>query len=93
MPEGVSLSRAPAGPTRTELDLRGMRVEEAEAEIDTFLDQALMKGLSSVRIVHGGGTGALRSLVRERLKGHPVVRALRPESVGLTDGATQVELV
>ena len=93
MPEGVSLSRAPAGPTRTELDLRGMRVEEAEAEIDTFLDQALMKGLSSVRIVHGGGTGALRSLVRERLKGHPVVKAVRPESVGLTDGATQVELV
>ena len=93
MPEGVSLSRAPTGPTRTELDLRGMRVEEAETEIETFLDQALMKGLSSVRIVHGGGTGALRSLVRERLKGHPVVKAVRPESVGLTDGATQVELV
>ncbi len=93
MPEGVSLSRAPTGPAKTELDLRGMRVEEADAQIDSFLDQALMKGLSSVRIVHGGGTGALRSLVRERLKGHPVVKALRPESVGLTDGATLVELV
>ena len=93
LPEGVSLSRAPSGPAKTELDLRGMRVEEADAEIDSFLDQALMKGLSSVRIVHGGGTGALRSLVRERLKGHPVVKAARPESVGLTDGATQVELV
>jgi len=93
LPEGVSLSRAPSGPAKTELDLRGMRVEEADAEIDGFLDQALMKGLSSVRIVHGGGTGALRSLVRERLKGHPVVKAAKPESVGLTDGATQVELV
>ena len=93
MPEGVSISRAPTGPAKTELDLRGMRVEEAEMEIETFLDQALMKGLSSVRIVHGGGTGALRSLVRERLKGHQVVKAVRPESVGLTDGATLVELV
>jgi len=93
MPEGVSLSRAPTGPAKTELDLRGMRVEEADAQIETFLDQALMKGLSSVRIVHGGGTGALRSLVRERLKGHPVVKSARPESVGLTDGATLVELV
>ncbi len=93
MPEGVSFSRVETGPAKSELDLRGMRVEEAEAEIETFLDQALMRGLSAVRIVHGGGTGALRSLVRERLKGHPVVKAARPESVGLTDGATLVELV
>ncbi len=93
MPEGVSFSRAPAGPARSELDLRGMRVEEADSQIDSFLDQALMKGLSAVRIVHGSGTGALRSLVRERLKGHPVVKSARPEAVGLSDGATLVELV
>ena len=93
MPEGVTFSRAATGPAKTELDLRGMRVEAAEMEIDDFLDQALMKGLSSVRIVHGGGTGALRSLVRERLKGHPTVKDARPENVGLTDGATLVELV
>ena len=92
VPEGVSISRVPTNPTKTDLDMRGMRVEEAEMELEGFLDQALMKGLSSIRIVHGGGTGALRSMVRERLKYHPLVKTQRPEGTGLTDGATLVEL-
>ena len=92
VPEGVSISRVPTSPTKTDLDMRGMRVEEAEMELEGFLDQALMKGLSSIRIVHGGGTGALRSMVRERLKYHPLVKTQRPEGPGLTDGATLVEL-
>ena len=92
VPEGVSISRASTGPIKTDLDMRGMRVEEAEMQLEGFLDQALMKGLSSIRIVHGGGTGALRSMVRERLKGHPLVKLQRPEGSGHTDGATLVEL-
>ena len=60
--------------------------------MEVFLDQAVLKGLSSVRVIHGGGTGALRAMVRERLKGHPLVKTARPEKSGITDGVTTVEL-
>ncbi|MCZ6866811.1 MAG: endonuclease MutS2 [Chloroflexi bacterium] len=92
LPEGVTVSRAPSGPASTELDIRGLRVEEAEGRLEVFLDQAVLKGLSSVRVIHGGGTGALRAMVRERLKGHPLVKTARPEKSGITDGVTTVEL-
>ena len=77
-----------------ELDLRGMRAERAEAEVDLFLDRAVRDGLSSVRIVHGRATGALRRVVRERLDRHPLVRSFAaeaPERGG--DGSTRVDLV
>ena len=76
-----------------QLDIRGWRVEDALPELDTYLDDAVLSNMSSVRIVHGKGTGALRSAVREALMHHPLVKsfALAPPQEG-GDGATIVKL-
>jgi len=76
-----------------QLDMRGWRVEDALPELETYLNDAAMSGLSSVRIVHGRGTGALRAAVREHLAGHPLVQssAPAPASEG-GDGVTVVRL-
>ena len=87
---------ASAGTTRTTattLDLRGGRVDESLASIDRFLDDALLRGDDTVFIVHGHGTGALRTAVREHLTGHPAVSTFRPGEKGEGgDGATVVSL-
>ena len=77
-----------------EIDLRGARVHEALEELDRRLDAAVAQGLSSVRIVHGKGTGALRQAVWRHLAGNGVVGnyAFAPRERG-GDGATEVELV
>lgn len=56
------------GQARTEVDLRGLRVEEMEIELSRSLDQAVMEDLAELRIIHGKGTGALRQRVSELLK-------------------------
>jgi len=58
---------------RVELDLRGQRVEGALQELDSFLDTALLANVPWVRIIHGKGTGALRTAVRQALKDHPQI--------------------
>ncbi len=77
----------------TELDLRGMLVEEAEMEVDRYLDQAVMNGLATVTLIHGKGTGALRAGVQQMLRRHPHVRTYRLGTFGEGDsGVTIVEL-
>ncbi len=76
-----------------QLDMRGWRVEHALEELDTYLNDAVMSGMSSVRILHGKGTGALRSAVREQLAHHPLVKSFAsasPQEGG--DGVTIVKL-
>ncbi len=94
-PPSISVRTVPAASARAqrELDLRGTRVEEALLQVDRFLDQAAVSGLSSVRIIHGIGTGALRAALREYLAHHPLVRAASPEEGARSDGTTVVELV
>ena len=76
-----------------QLDIRGTRVEQALEELDTYLNDAVMLGMSSVRIVHGKGTGALRSAVREHLSHHPLVKSFTsPPSQEGGDGVTIVNL-
>ncbi len=76
-----------------EVDLRGLTGAEALLELDRFLDQAVMGKLQEVRIIHGKGTGAVRSAVREHLKRSPYVRAFRPGRYGEgEDGVTVAEL-
>ena len=89
---GVSYELGPLLPA-SELHVRGMRAQEALDKVEGFLDQALRDGLSSVRIVHGKGTGALRMAVRELLERHATVRSFGPgdEKSG-GDGVTVVEL-
>ena len=60
-----------------QLDLRGMTIEEARLQVDQYLDDALLAGLTQVTIVHGKGTGALRAGVRAYLKTHPLVKSVR----------------
>ena len=60
-----------------ELDIRGMNVEEATLELDKFIDNALINGQTSITIIHGKGTGALRAGVQSYLKRHKSVRTYR----------------
>ena len=75
-----------------ELDLRGVRVEDALGQLETFLDKALLDGASQVRVIHGMGTGALRSAVRERLGSHSIINRWTPEEGRTADGATIADL-
>lgn len=80
-------------PVDTELLLRRLSVEEALDRLDQYLYDAFMAGLSSVRIVHGKGTGRLRHAVHESLAKHPLVQSYRLGEHGEgTYGVTVVEL-
>ena len=57
----------------SQLDLRGVRYEEALVQLDRYLDAALLAGYGQVTIVHGKGTGALREGVTQALRRHPSV--------------------
>jgi len=80
----------PTGPTvGMELDLRGERAEAALERLENYLDAAFRGGLPFVRIIHGKGTGTLRSAIRESLAGHTLVRRFEsapPQEGG--DGVT-----
>ncbi|CAN5846086.1 endonuclease MutS2 [soil metagenome] len=62
----------------SEVDLRGLRVDELDLRLGRALDAALMSGLPTFRIIHGKGTGALRAEVQELLKADRRVRVIRP---------------
>jgi DNA mismatch repair protein MutS2 len=84
-------SDAPA--TLPEIDLRGMRVDEALAAVDKFLDGALLAGWNEVRLIHGKGTGALRQSISNFLKKHPQTQRFHEAAMGEGDyGVTVVEL-
>ena len=77
----------------TEINLLGKTVDEAIAELDKYLDDASLAHLSSVRIVHGKGTGALRSGIHTYLKRQKHVRSYRLGAFGEGDaGVTIAEL-
>ena len=75
-----------------EVNLHGYRVDEALSIIDTLLDDAALEGMSSLKIVHGKGTGALRRAIREYLAGHPLVAATEPGEGGMAAAVTVVQL-
>jgi len=86
-------TRPQADRVKLELDLRGKRVDEAIALVEKFLDDAMLSELTSVRLIHGKGTGALRQAVGEYLKNHPRVRDFRLGEAGEGDwGVTVVGL-
>ena len=64
---------------RTEIDLRGKRVEEVTGELSSFMDDAVMFGVSQVRILHGKGEGVLRKVVREALSKNRSVASVSDE--------------
>ena len=87
------IARQVAADPAPELNLVGWRVEPALQELDVYLDRALLGSGREVRVVHGFGSGRLRSAVRKHLHPHPAVAAFRTgrnEEGG--DGATVVTL-
>jgi DNA mismatch repair protein MutS2 len=75
----------------TELDLRGQQVDEALENLGFFLDKAFLARLPFVRIIHGMGTGKLRSAVRNSLQSHPQVEHFEQGKEGEGgDGVTVV---
>ena len=84
----------PASSPGIELDLRGERVEDGLERLERYLNDAYRARLPFVRIIHGHGTGAMKSAVRDALKRHPLVGTLRSgEGNEGGDGVTMVKLV
>ena len=84
---GKSLSVSP------EINLLGKTVDEAVAELDKYLDDASLAHLTSVRVVHGKGTGALRAGIHQYLKRQKHVKSYRLGAFGEGDaGVTIIEL-
>ncbi|MEO6806973.1 MAG: Smr/MutS family protein [Edaphobacter sp.] len=77
----------------SEINVIGRTADEAQTEVERFLDRAFLAGLPRIRIVHGTGMGVLRRTLREYLRSHPHVTAITepPQNQG-GQGATEVEL-
>ncbi len=77
----------------SEINVIGQNVDEACFSIDKYLDNCVLSGLPSIRIVHGKGTGALRTGIHKFLKTHPHVKSFRIGTFGEGEmGVTIVEL-
>ncbi len=77
----------------TDVDLRGMALDEALDTVDKFLDDAVLSALGEVYIIHGKGTGTLRTGIHAHLKKHPHVKAFRLGRYGEgEEGVTVVTL-
>lgn len=77
----------------TSVDLRGMDSEEAVYTVDKYLDDASLSGLTDVTIIHGKGTGVLRTAINDMLKRHYHVKSHRLGAYGEGgSGVTMVEL-
>jgi DNA mismatch repair protein MutS2 len=77
----------------SEINVIGRTADEAQTEVERFIDRAFLAGLPRVRIVHGTGMGVLRRTLREYLRNHPNVATVTepPQNQG-GQGATEVEL-
>jgi DNA mismatch repair protein MutS2 len=74
-----------------ELDLRGKLVEDGLIELERYIDSAALAGLPWVRIIHGKGSGRMRTAVREALHGHPQVASI--ETPAENEGGEGVTIV
>ena len=85
----VKVVASARGDASDQLDVRGMRADEAREAVRAFVDDAALAGFHEVTVVHGRGTGALRSAVRAELDAHPLVGR---HETGSADGATVASL-
>lgn len=85
---GASVKRTRDEHVRNELDLRGSNLEEALIEVDRFIDEAFMANLTLIHIIHGKGTGILRTGIQEYLRKHRHVKSHRLGNYG--EGGTGV---
>lgn len=88
--ENISQKRMDFKP---EIDVRGLRGDEALMKVSEFIDTAVMLNSKDLRILHGTGTGALRQIIRDYLKSNPVVGTCGDEHVQMGgSGITVVKL-
>ena len=88
--ENISQKRMDFKP---EIDVRGLRGDEALMKVSEFIDNAVMLNMKDLRILHGTGTGALRQIIRDFLKTNPVVGSCGDEHVQMGgSGITVVKL-
>ena len=78
---------------KQDIDVRGMRGDEALQAVTYFVDDAILLGMSRVRILHGTGNGILRTLIRDYLSGVPGIAHFHDEHVQFGGaGITVVEI-
>ncbi len=88
--ENISQKRMDFKP---EIDVRGLRGDEALMKVSEFIDNAVMLNMKDLRILHGTGTGALRQIIRDFLKTNPVVGSYGDEHIQMGgSGITVVKL-
>ncbi len=90
-PSGPSIVASAVSSPGLELNLRGMMVDDALQTLERHLEKAYLAGLPFVRIVHGKGTGKLRTAVRQALRHHPYVRSF--EEAAPNQGGEGVTIV
>ena len=78
VPDSVAIRRLNFS---SRLDVRGMRAEEALQEVSRFLDDAFMTGAGRLEILHGTGTGVLKTEIRKFLKNVPGVVSFQDEHI------------
>jgi DNA mismatch repair protein MutS2 len=91
--EKIETGSTPERKASFEIDLRGFRFDEVKDELDQAIDQALLSGLSSLRIIHGFGSGAVRKAVYDYIKSSSYIKTSRfgGEGEGL-NGVTIITL-
>ena len=93
IPRGRNVKPIERVQSKTEIDLRGMNLEEALLELDRFIDECVMMHIEYITIIHGKGTGVLRKGIQAHLKTHPCVGEYRLGRYGEgEDGVTITQL-
>ena len=87
---GGKLRMSKSAAVSTEINLIGMTVDEAIAHLDKYLDDAYLAHVPSVRVVHGKGTGALRTAVHQYLKRYKHIKSFRLGTFGEGDAGVTI---